>query len=689
METLQVQTAGAASPTLPASISLSGTPTAGDSFASTFGHALDDMSDSAAGESSITPKAPPREKSAVGKSSDSSSTAGMFLNCFITNLAPPVPAAALNTEGAASSASLSSVESTVDSPPDLNTSGLETSANFGTFPMAVAPRSSGSGGQGHNPICGPAVTSKQSQLPSTANSMLLSLPSGLAGPLADAIAGQPVDQQLGGALSELRCSSARPSQESGFRQKSQASPGFADSSQIGNLDPAQVQAVLPRPSGQDLQAISDSTLTAAQTDPAASASDPEATDNSVPVSPIDTSELAELPNMAGNLASQDFQPASSATPPSGRVGQAPPQGAETSQSFTSGPTSGDLERAEFSGLLGNFASAEVSVKLSENGSPRASALASPASKPENSVNEPANLILHPAPTSESVENSQTSLSSSASPDPSRQLDANLQANSPATISRRDPGTTGIQAIAGAAASLSDGKAHASLADASAGGHGKSGQQSVTASGDNTAGFTTFASNTANNPSADPTTSLLTAHPPSVPATHANTTTPQTLPSSNEPPTTLSAWQNYDGGPGKIVRSASLTDSAGGSEMHVELRTGALGPLELHAVVHEGSVGAEIHVQGQEAHTLLAAGLPSLERALGERNLRVENISVYHDQSGGGASGGGKQDSHSGSPPSPQHQALPWDRPPQVSESAIGSLEDNELANPVAGLSVQA
>jgi len=124
-------------------------------------------------------------------------------------------------------------------------------------------------------------------------------------------------------------------------------------------------------------------------------------------------------------------------------------------------------------------------------------------------------------------------------------------------------------------------------------------------------------------------------------------------------------------------------------MHVELRTGALGPLELHAVVHEGSVGAEIHVQGQEAHTLLAAGLPSLERALGERNLRVENISVYHDQSGGGASGGGKQDSHSGSPPSPQRQALPWDRPPQVSESAIGSLEDNELANPVAGLSVQA
>ena len=144
--------------------------------------------------------------------------------------------------------------------------------------------------------------------------------------------------------------------------------------------------------------------------------------------------------MAGNLAGQDFQSASSVTPPSGRVGQAPPQGAATSESLTSVSANGNLGDAEFSGLLRNFASAEVSVKLSENGSPRASALASPASKPENSVNVPANLILHPAPTSESVENSQASLSSSASPDPSRQLDANSQASSPATISRRRPGS---------------------------------------------------------------------------------------------------------------------------------------------------------------------------------------------------------------------------------------------------------
>jgi flagellar hook-length control protein FliK len=138
-----------------------------------------------------------------------------------------------------------------------------------------------------------------------------------------------------------------------------------------------------------------------------------------------------------------------------------------------------------------------------------------------------------------------------------------------------------------------------------------------------------------------------------------------------------------------VRSAALSGSANGAEMHVELRSNALGPMEVHAVLNGGSVGAEIHVQGQEAHTLLAAGLPSLERALGERNLRVENIAVYHDQAGGGMSGGEKQDQQSGSYPSAQHQTLPWDNPSQPSREASSSSEDEELANPTVGLSIRA
>jgi flagellar hook-length control protein FliK len=115
----------------------------------------------------------------------------------------------------------------------------------------------------------------------------------------------------------------------------------------------------------------------------------------------------------------------------------------------------------------------------------------------------------------------------------------------------------------------------------------------------------------------------------------------------------------------------------------------MGPIEIHTVVRDGSVGAEIHVPGQEAHTLLAAGLPSLERALTDRNLRVENIAVYRDHTGGGMSGGGRQDSPSDSSPSPHHQALPWDNLPQPRSTARGSRAGEESANTAAGLSVHA
>ena len=329
----------------------------------------------------------------------------------------------------------------------------------------------------------------------------------------------------------------------------------------------------------------------------------------------------------------------------------------------------------------------------------------PASKSEDAANLPAKATLRSAPVpgpaateaawqngnEPTAASTQIPPSPSASPVPSQQLDTNSQAGNPATVLQKDaaPEATGIQPSGTVYTNAGGSEAHASLADASTSGQGKSGQQNGQTSGDNPANVIAIAPNLATNPAADPPINLLPGHAPSVPATHANTTTPQALASSNEPPTTLSAWQNYDGGAGKIVRSASLSDSANGAEMHVELRTGTLGPLEVHAVVHEGSVGAEIHVQGQEAHTLLAAGLPSLERALGERNLRVENISVYQDQAGGGASGGGKQDPHSGSSPSPQPQVLPWDSPPQAGNPASSSSEDDELANPAPGLSVRA
>ena len=737
METLQVQPAGAAAPSLPASTPLSGTPSAGGSFASTFGRALDDMSDLGPGGSSITPKAQPRAKGATDNNSGPSSTAGIFLNCFVTSLVQPSPTATLRAENAASSASLSGLESAADSPSNfsssLNTSAVEMSANIGTSPTAFASVGKSAGWAGNREV--PAETSEQSQSSGTTNPILLSVPRGLSESLDHSLVGQPVDQQAGSVLSiskKLQTSNAWPSEELAFRQKSQASSSFADlRAESARFDATQVQVASLSASSQGLQTSSTTPLTQ-QTDK--TAPDLEASDNFILGSTADHPEVAELSSAIEGFASQDFQSTSSITPAARRVEQAPPPSAEASQSPTPEGATGHPELDELSGLLGKFAGAEITVKVSGNEPPQAPALEErsttkstpvasgtlggglhgtstdqiqvpPASKSEDAANLPAKATLRSAPVpgpaateaawqngnEPTAASTQIPPSPSASPVPSQQLVTNSQAGNPATVLQKDaaPEATGIQPSGTAYTNAGGSDAHASLADASTSGQGKSGQQNGQTSGDNPANVITIAPNIAANSAADPPINLLPGHAPSVPSTHANTTTPQAMASSNEPPTTLSAWQNYDGGAGKIVRSASLSDSANGAEMHVELRTGALGPLELHAVVHEGSVGAEIHVQGQEAHTLLAAGLPSLERALGERNLRVENISVYQDQTGGGASGGGKQDPHSGSSPSSQPQVLPWDSPPKAGNPASSSSEDDELANPAPGLSVRA
>ena len=273
METLQVQPAGAAAPSLPASTPLSGTPSAGDSFASTFGRALDDMSDLGHAGSSIRPKAPPRAKGAADNIFDSSSTAGIFLNCFITSLVQPAPTTALSTEGAASSVTLPSAESAADSPPNLgssvNTPAFETSANIGTFPTAVgrsanrlhgrAParflrrlprlrrqrRAGAERAQNNNSMGGPVATSGQNQSSGTTNPMLLSVPRELSESLDNSLVVQPVDQQAGSVLSiskKLQTSNAWPSEEPAFRQKSQASSSFADlRAESARFDATQVQ----------------------------------------------------------------------------------------------------------------------------------------------------------------------------------------------------------------------------------------------------------------------------------------------------------------------------------------------------------------------------------------------------------------------------------------------------------------
>ena len=187
---------------------------------------------------------------------------------------------------------------------------------------------------------------------------------------------------------------------------------------------------------------------------------------------------------------------------------------------------------------------------------------------------------------------------------------------------------------------------------------------------------------------EPATNVLADHAPAIPASQARVPTPPPTQGVRQPSATLSAWQSYDGGPGRIVQSASLLDASRGAEMRVALRTVTLGPMEVHAALNDGSLGAEIRVQGQDAHTLLSAGLPSLERALGERNLTIDKIAVYQDQVGSGMSGGGNPDQRSGSSPSTPHQVTRGDIPPPRPDITSSLPEEDETINSGAGLSIR-
>lgn len=723
METLPIQLAGTAAPTGSASPIL-GMPTAGESFASKLDRALADASEAGEDGASFNLKAPSRAKSAPEVSSDS--TAMLLLTCLVTSFVQPpshVPLSTGSTESIINKQTAtteSSSGSLTDSPSSLNGSTDEAGANAARLPL---PPSLGAGVAAVTLAAGAGQIAGLTQ-PARAGSDTLPTVTAKSG------SGEPSEGRL--ATREHNDKSAPPGQNPLADAVSAASastsvslprvqdtvvsiPSAGPTVGEGQTEPKSLHSSAP-PLAQDAQPWRDSQ--------AASSMNHSGT-------PLETSGLAPVP-AAPTLPSREDLPAPSGSMPSSGLAEQ----AATPVSQTGAPSSPTIanshnELAEFSAALGNFSTMEVTVKVPKSGTAGGAALnhkvtaesqplaigapqngggkiayqpfpSSFASKAENPVNNASKATLG-LPSSDAKELSgrnavQAETNAGDVKEPlvtptaasSDQFALNSPTPNPVITPRNDTASGGsdIQRSLVTPASSAASDAQSSTFDSSTSGQGKSGRQNAPGPGD---GSATFVQSMANSPGPDPAASPLTAHTPSVPAIHANTSTPPTPPpsSSAQQATTLSAWQNYDGGAGKIVRSASLTESAGGGEMHVELRSGPMGPIEVHTVVRDGSVGAEIHVQGQEAHTLLSAGLPSLERALTDRNLRVENIAVYQDHAGGGMSGGGRQDSPSDSSPSPHHQALPWDGPPQPGSSARSQLAGEESENPAAGLSVQA
>jgi len=64
-------------------------------------------------------------------------------------------------------------------------------------------------------------------------------------------------------------------------------------------------------------------------------------------------------------------------------------------------------------------------------------------------------------------------------------------------------------------------------------------------------------------------------------------------------------------------------------MRISFDTDKLGSIELRARLSGDQLGAAIVVEKREAHAALAMELPSLQQALSDKQLRVDQVSLLH------------------------------------------------------------
>ncbi|MGD1100541.1 MAG: hypothetical protein ABSA59_00630 [Terriglobia bacterium] len=123
---------------------------------------------------------------------------------------------------------------------------------------------------------------------------------------------------------------------------------------------AEFSSVLGKVAGTDWHAASNSTLSLAQTEQAAPPSGPEASDSSRLFSTTDHPDLAEFSSVLGKFAAADWQAASHPTLSLGQTEQAAPaSGPEASDPSTPFSATDHPALAKFSSVLGKFAGADV------------------------------------------------------------------------------------------------------------------------------------------------------------------------------------------------------------------------------------------------------------------------------------------------------------------------------------------
>ena len=112
-------------------------------------------------------------------------------------------------------------------------------------------------------------------------------------------------------------------------------------------------------------------------------------------------------------------------------------------------------------------------------------------------------------------------------------------------------------------------------------------------------------------------------------------------------------------PGQIVSSARLLDQLKRVEMQIAFRTEVFGSVQLRTMIRNGQIGATIGVEKGEAQALLTSELPALERALAQRDLRVDEISIFQQSAAGDTGFSHGSEARPDTDPQRRQQAAAW------------------------------
>lgn len=114
------------------------------------------------------------------------------------------------------------------------------------------------------------------------------------------------------------------------------------------------------------------------------------------------------------------------------------------------------------------------------------------------------------------------------------------------------------------------------------------------------------------------------------------------PAPSAPPQPFSLPQALPGSLNDVVKASELYQHVGGAEMRIAMQTDLLGTIDLRATLHQSALTATIGVQRGDVQAILSNDLPSLQHALSDKSLRIDQISVMNNSVGGGLDLGGQR-----------------------------------------------